>query len=142
MEKNNILFTIGNFRISQLSFWQPQIKLPSLHSDLSWIIVHKEVPSTPLFKAPNCWPSLPPFLKLLFPLPFFLLYPLWRYFRQFTPPSCRQHPSCSNLTFQPSLHIHTSSFLGNLEWLFFINLWWHEKIIFLQIYNTILQRVK
>ena len=30
----------------------------------------------------------------------------------------------------------------SLEWLFFIKLWWQKKIIFLQMNNTILQRVK
>ena len=30
---------------------------------------------------------------------------------------------------------------SHLEWLSFIKLWWHKKIIFLQMHNTILQRV-
>ena len=34
------------------------------------------------------------------------------------------------------------SFLDNIEWLFFIKLWWKKKIIFLQMHNTNLQRVK
>ena len=42
----------------------------------------------PLFNAPTPWPSFPPFLKSLFPLPSFLFHPLLRYFRQFRPLSC------------------------------------------------------
>ena len=38
--------------------------------------------------------------------------------------------------------IFSASHLHNLEWLFFIKLWWQKKIIFPQIHNTILQRVK
>ena len=38
--------------------------------------------------------------------------------------------------------IFPGSFLDNLEWSFFIKLWRQKKIIFLQTYNTILQRVK
>ena len=33
-------------------------------------------------------------------------------------------------------------FLGNLKLLFFIKLCWLKKIIFLQMHNTILQKVK
>ena len=35
-----------------------------------------------------------------------------------------------------------SFFLDNLEWPFFLKLWWQRKIIFLQMHNTILQTVK
>ena len=38
----------------------------------------------------------------MFLLPSFLFHHLLRYFRQFPPPSCRQSPSCPNLTHQPS----------------------------------------
>ena len=37
--------------------------------------------------------------------------------------------------------IFSGSFLDNLEWLFFIKLWWQKKMIFLQMRDTILQRV-
>ena len=38
--------------------------------------------------------------------------------------------------------IFSSSILDNFETLFFIKLWCQKEIIFLQMYNTILQRVK
>ena len=38
--------------------------------------------------------------------------------------------------------IFSSSFLDNLERLFFMKLWWQKKLSFLQMHNTILQRVK
>ena len=41
-----------------------------------------------------------------------------------------------------NLWIFSGSFLDNLERPFFIKLWWQKKIIFLQIHNTILQRVQ
>ena len=37
--------------------------------------------------------------------------------------------------------IFSGSFIDISEWLFFIKLWW-QKIFFLQMHNTILQRVK
>ena len=54
------------------------------HSSISWssqqtIIMCKGVPA-PLFKAPTPWPSLPYFLKSLFPLPSFLFPPLFKVF--------------------------------------------------------------
>ena len=30
-------------------------------------------------------------------------------------------------------------FLDNLEWLFFIKLWWQKKIIVIQMHHTIMQ---
>ena len=36
--------------------------------------------------------------------------------------------------------IFSGSILGNLEWLFFIKLWWQKKI-FIQMHNSILQRL-
>ena len=62
--------------------------------------------STPppiLFKALIPWPTLPPFLKSLFPFPSFLFYPLLRYFRQ-SPPTLMQLP--------PALIWHTTFPLG------------------------------
>ena len=38
--------------------------------------------------------------------------------------------------------IFSGSYLDNLEWFFFIKLWWQKKIIFLQIHNAILRRVQ
>ena len=38
--------------------------------------------------------------------------------------------------------IFSGLFLDNLEWLFYIKLWWQKKIFFLQMHNTILQRIK
>ena len=58
-------------------------------------IVRKGIPA-PLFKAPTPWPSLPPFLKLLFPLPYFMLHPLLRYF----PQSPFPHPHANLLLLQ------------------------------------------
>ena len=57
-----------------------------------WIyIVRKGVPAPPFLRHPSidlaCAP--PPIFKFLCPLPSFPFHPLLRYFRQFTPPSCK-----------------------------------------------------
>ena len=82
-----------------------------------------------------------PFFKFLFPLPSFLFRPLLRYFRQ------SPHPHADNplpvlLQHTNLPYTYTKFIFYNLKWFFFIKLWWQKKIIFLQIHNTILQRVQ
>ena len=52
-------------------------------------IVRKGVPA-PLFKAPTPSPSLPPLFKMFVFPPSFLFHPFLRYFRQLSPPLCKQ----------------------------------------------------
>ena len=66
-----------------------------------YFIVCKEVQAPLLFKAPTPWPSLPPFLKPLFPLLSFLFHPLLRHFTHFPHPQATS--SCPNPTNQPYL---------------------------------------
>ena len=73
---------------------------------------------------------VPPVLKFLILFPSSLFRPLLRYFRQFPSASHRQPSSYPNPTHQPSLHLHTSEFLDNLEQFFLIKLWWQKKTFF------------
>ena len=68
--------------------------------------------STPFLRHPLLETACLPFLKSLFPLPFFLFYPLLRYFRQFPHPHAT--PSCPNLTHQPSLIINRFKQISSL----------------------------
>ena len=50
-----------------------------------WSAISKCVPADK--RHPHLDPAWTPFLKSLFPLPLFLVHPILRYFRQFSPPS-------------------------------------------------------
>ena len=123
-----------------------------------------------LFKAPTTWTPCTPFLKSLCSLPSVLFHPLLRYFRQSHPTltkislaiirpiniswfkqiskgqiyqvNCRFLTKINFNILNALYGVFLGSFLDNLEWPFLIKLWWQKKIIFLQIHNTILQRVK
>ena len=64
-------------------------------------------------------------------------YGYWKHSDYYTSHDA-QNPSCPNLTHQPSLNLHTGSFLDNL----FHKVMVAEKTILLGIYNTFLQTVK
>ena len=90
--------------------WSLKLLILILSTAPSKIVLFKEIGShssyggsspPPLFKAPTPWPSLPPFLKFLFPLPSFLFHPLLRYFTRSPHPHAT--PSCPHLINEPSL---------------------------------------
>ena len=66
------------FLTVEFFFWVLASSLHSLKGD--------SIP--PFLKHPLLDAACPPFLKSLFPLPSFLFYPILRYFKQFSPPSC------------------------------------------------------
>ena len=66
------------FLTVEFFFWVLASSLHSLKGD--------SIP--PFLRHPPLDAACPPFLKSLFPLPSFLFYPILRYFRQFSPPSC------------------------------------------------------
>ena len=80
--------------------------------------IFKKVPAHSFFKESPTLTQLAPILTFLFPIPASPSHLFLNYFRQFPPPSRRQPSSCSNPTHEPFLHIHTGSFLDNLEFLF------------------------
>ena len=59
----------------------------------------------PFLSYPPLYPACSLLCKIFFPFPSFLLHSFLRYFRQFSPPSCRQPPSFLNPWHQTSLHI-------------------------------------
>ena len=135
-------------------------------------IICEGVPANPHFQGTHLLTQLAPFLKSLCLLPSFLFHPFLRHFIQSPPPRhphANSFPALiwpTNLSwlkqiskrqiyqFKLLLSIK-NQFLGylnlwdilrfifrQLRMIFLHKLWWQKKTIFLQMHNTILQRVK
>ena len=78
----------NELKVPSLIYVNSLLVIKNYISILLLTIVRKGVPvPPPFFQAPTPWPSIPPFLKSLFPLSSFLFHPVLRYFRQSPPPS-------------------------------------------------------
>ena len=78
-------------------------------------IVRKGVPAPSFLRHPPLKPACPLF-KIFVSTLLFSIPPPFKVFQTILPtPNAENCPSCPNPTHQPSLHLHTVSFLDNLE---------------------------